>query len=81
MFVTSNGSLSLDYINNIGMTALSNKEQTLRATFAGSTQELSTVKMLELQSQVQEWSLLTSIQSTLAKEVSDAMKGVIQKSG
>ena len=81
MFVTSNGSLSLDYINNIGMTALSNKEQTLRATFADSTQELSTVKMLELQSQVQEWSLLTSIQSTLAKEVSDAMKGVIQKSG
>lgn len=81
MFVSSNGSLSLDYINNIGMTALSNKEQTLRATFADSTQELSTVKMLELQSQVQQWSLITSIQSTLAKEVSDAMKGVIQKSG
>ena len=81
MLVSSNGSLSLDYINNIGMSALSNKEQALRATFGDSTQELSTVKMLELQSQVQQWSLITSIQSTLAKEVSDAMKGVIQKSG
>jgi len=81
MFVSSNGSLSLDYINNIGMSALSNKEQALRASFGDSTQELSTVKMLELQSQVQQWSLITSIQSTLAKEVSDAMKGVIQKSG
>ncbi len=81
MFVSSNSSLSLDYINNIGMTALGTKEQALRATFGDSTQELSTVKMLELQSQVQQWSLLTSIQSTLAKEVSDAMKGVIQKSG
>ena len=81
MLVSSNGSLSLDYINNIGMSALSNKEQALRTTFGDSTQELSTVKMLELQSQVQQWSLITSIQSTLAKEVSDAMKGVIQKSG
>ena len=81
MLVSSNGSLSLDYINNIGMSALSNKEQALRATFADSTQELSTVKMLELQSQVQQWSLITSIQSTLAKEVSDTMKAVIQKSG
>jgi type III secretion apparatus needle protein len=81
MLISSNGSLSLDYINNIGMSALSNKEQSLRATFADSTQELSTVKMLELQSQVQQWSLITSIQSTLAKEVSDTMKAVIQKSG
>ncbi len=81
MFISSNSTLSLDYINNIGMSALSNKEQALRATFGDTSQELSTVKMLELQSQVQQWSLLTSIQSTLAKEVSDAMKGVIQKSG
>jgi type III secretion protein F len=81
MFISSNSTLSLDYINNIGMSALSTKEQALRATFGDTSQELSTVKMLELQSQVQQWSLLTSIQSTLAKEVSDAMKGVIQKSG
>ena len=81
MLISSNSTLSLDYINNIGMSALSNKEQALRATFGDTSQELSTVKMLELQSQVQQWSLLTSIQSTLAKEVSDAMKGVIQKSG
>ena len=36
--------------------------------------------MLNLQQQVQQWSMLIQVVSTLYKEVSDALKGVVQKS-
>jgi hypothetical protein len=37
--------------------------------------------MLDLQQQVQQWSLLVSIITTLYKETTDSMKSVVQKSG
>jgi type III secretion protein F len=36
--------------------------------------------MLELQQQVQQWSMMIQVVSTLTKEVTDALKGVVQKS-
>jgi type III secretion protein F len=36
--------------------------------------------MLTMQQQVQQWSMLVSIVSTIYKEVSDSLKGVVQKS-
>jgi type III secretion protein F len=40
----------------------------------------STVDMLDLQQQVQQWSMMIQVVSTLYKEVTDALKGVVQKS-
>ena len=40
----------------------------------------STVDMLDLQQQVQQWSVRIQVVRTLYKEVTDALKGVVQKS-
>ncbi|MBO1076536.1 EscF/YscF/HrpA family type III secretion system needle major subunit [Roseomonas marmotae] len=38
-----------------------------------------TADMLAMQQQMQQWSMMTQIQSTIVKGLSDAMKGVVQK--
>jgi type III secretion protein F len=34
-----------------------------------------------MQQMMQEWTMLTQLQSTLVKDIGDALKGIIQKSG
>ena len=41
----------------------------------------STADLLALQQQVQQWTLTTQVQSTVIKEVADALKGIVQKAG
>ena len=43
--------------------------------------EPTTADLLLLQQQMQQWSMMVELNSTLIKVVADAMKGVIQKSG
>ncbi|MEK7346558.1 MAG: EscF/YscF/HrpA family type III secretion system needle major subunit [Pseudomonadota bacterium] len=79
---SSSGTLSLDYISNVGLNAVDAYETAIKAKFDQTRgTEVSTTTMLELQSMTQKWSLMTQIQSTLIKEISDAMKGVVQKAG
>ncbi len=79
---TNSGTLSLDYITNVGLNSVDTYEAAIKAKFDQTRgTEVSTTTMLELQSMTQKWSLMTQIQSTLIKEVSDAMKGVVQKAG
>jgi type III secretion apparatus needle protein len=79
---SSSGTLSLDYITNMGLSSVDAYETQIKAKFDQTRgTDVSTTTMLELQSMTQKWSLLTQIQSTLIKEVSDAMKGVVQKAG
>jgi type III secretion protein F len=40
----------------------------------------STVERPDLQQQVQQWSMMIQVVRTLFKEVTDALKGVVQKS-
>jgi type III secretion protein F len=40
----------------------------------------STVERLDLQQQVQQWSMMIQLVRTLFKKVTDALKGVVQKS-
>lgn len=79
---TAGISISGDYINQIGITALNTRETKLRASIdaVGQKESPSTVDMLDLQQQVQQWSMMIQVVSTLAKEVTDALKGVVQKS-
>lgn len=37
--------------------------------------------LLQVQTDLQKWTLATNIQSTLTKELGDALKGIIQKAG
>lgn len=79
---SGSGTLSLDYITNVGLNSVDAFENQIKAKFDQTRgADVSTTTMLELQSMTQKWSLLTQIQSTLIKEVSDAMKGVVQKAG
>jgi type III secretion protein F len=76
--VSSSG-LSLDQINNIGATVVNAQEQTIRAALANAT-DLSSGEMLKLQTQIQQWTIFVNLQSTLTKDVADALRAVIQKS-
>ncbi len=79
--IDTSGALSFDYINNTVLKALSNREVQLRSAIEKSGNEPTTVQLLDLQQQVQQWTMMAQIQGTLVKEISDAMKGVIQKAG
>ncbi len=80
--MTTSVSLSSDYINQLGINALNTRETNLRAAIekVNAKESPSSVDMLDLQQQVQQWSMMIQIVSTLAKEVTDALKGVVQKS-
>lgn len=79
--IENSGGLTFDYINNTVLAALNNREVQLRSAIEKSGNNPSTVQLLDLQQQVQQWTMMAQIQSTLTKEISDAMKGVIQKAG
>jgi len=80
--INSASSISADFITQVGGQALNTRETSLRAAIEqANTNQASTVDMLNLQQQVQQWSMLVQIISTVFKETTDAMKGVIQKSG
>ena len=79
--IDTSGALTFDYINSTVLAALNNREVQLRAAIQSTGNNPSTVQLLDLQQQVQQWTMLAQIQGTLAKEISDAMKGVIQKAG
>lgn len=48
-------------------------------SWQGKMDPNSSADMLQMQQKMQKWSLTTNLQSTVIKELSDALKGVIQK--
>lgn len=78
--ISSAASVSTDFITQVGSRALSTRETALRTALESAQGEnVSTVDMLNLQQQLQQWSLLVSIISTVFQDSSNAMKSVIQK--
>ncbi|MBB6562925.1 type III secretion protein F [Acidovorax soli] len=55
------------------------REAELQNTITSMDDSATTTDLLRLQQQIQQWTMFTQIQSTVVKEVADAMKGVIQK--
>lgn len=82
MNVLPGNGLSLDYVSQTMLTAVSNAEQTLRTTIQtqAASQTQTPSDLLVLQKQIQEWAMITQLQSTVVKELADAAKSVIQKS-
>jgi type III secretion protein F len=79
--VNSSSSISPNVVSQVGFAALETRETALRSTLESASAEPTTMEMLKMQQQVQSWSMLVQIVSTIYKEVSDALKGVVQKSG
>lgn len=71
--------LTFSGINNTISQITQTRESELRQTLT-NLDNPSTQDLLLMQQQVQQWSMFTQIQSTVVKELADAMKGVIQKS-
>lgn len=74
----SNG-INFDSISSTLGVVGTRRESELRDMIAGLKENASTLDLLKLQQQMQQWTMFTQIQSTVVKEVADAMKGVIQK--
>lgn len=77
---TSNN-LTFDYLNNSIGNVLQNKENDLRTLIGSLGPNPTSADLLAMQQQVQQWTLITQIQSTVVKEVADALKGIVQKAG
>ena len=79
MAIAMGSGLTFDSINSSIAQVTTRREAALKETITGLGDSPSTADMLSMQQQVQQWSMFTQIQSTIVKELSDAMKGVIQK--
>ncbi len=74
--------VTFDYINTTVASAVNSSESTLKTRVANlDPASASPTELLLLQQEVSKWTMMTQIQSTLVKELSDTMKGIIQKSG
>lgn len=73
--------LSFNDISSAVGAASSNLESSLRSkiTSIQGAENVTTAQMLELQASMQQWTMMTSVQSTVVKELGDTLKGVIQK--
>lgn len=82
MNVLHGNGLSVDYVSQTMLTAVQSAEQTLRNTIQqqAASQTQTPSDLLVLQKQIQEWAMITQLQSTVVKELADAAKSVIQKS-
>ena len=75
------GGLTFDYINSTIYNVVQNREQALLSQIGTLGNSPSTADLLNMQQQIQQWTMTTQIQSTITKEVGDALKGIIQKAG
>ncbi len=74
--------LNFDYIGTTVASAVQASETSLKARIAAlDPANASPTDLLLLQQEVSKWTVMTEIQSTLVKTISDAMKGIVQKSG
>lgn len=73
-----NSGLTFQNINTTVSNVTRTREAELQQTLS-QLEEPTTQDLLQMQQQVQQWTMFTQIQSTIVKEVADAMKGVIQK--
>lgn len=75
----SSSGLTFENINATVSNVTRAREAELKQTLS-QLQEPTTQDLLRMQQEVQQWGMFTQIQSTIVKEVAEAMKGVIQKS-
>lgn len=82
--IYNDSSVSMSFINNTVLQAYQNRERSLRESITvlqAKGQDVSNLDLIGLQQEVAQWTLFTQIQASLTKEITDAMKSVIQKAG
>jgi type III secretion protein F len=81
--LSTSASLNFTNVNNTVYSAIQTQETQLNQTMqnissSSNNGTVSQAQMLELQQQINQWSMLVQIQSTIIKSISDSLKGVIQ---
>ncbi|OUS25078.1 hypothetical protein A9Q99_22795 [Gammaproteobacteria bacterium 45_16_T64] len=69
---------NFDAINDTMGKQTAAKEQELRA-FTESMDPNSSVDLIKFQQKIQEWGIITNLQSTTVKSLKDAMTSIVQK--
>ncbi len=80
--ISNQDSISMSFVNSTVLQAYQAREQDLRSSIISLQSkgaDVSNLDLISLQQEIAQWTLFTQIQSSLTKEISDAMKGVIQK--
>ena len=67
-------------LGNITGTAENNLRGRIEALSQKPPEQVSQTDLLMMQADLQKWSMLIDLQSTVTKTLSDALKGIIQKS-
>ena len=75
------GEFSLDDVSNQVGRVIQRNESDLRSTLYSANKETSATDLLNMQLKLQSWSVSVQMQSSIVKELGDALKGVVQKSG
>ncbi|QEI08276.1 type III secretion protein [Pigmentiphaga aceris] len=81
--LTGSAGLNFNNVNNTVYEGIRTQETKLQSTIAtlgaAADGNISQADMLMMQQQVQQWSMMIEIQSTITKQIGDSLKGVIQK--
>ena len=75
-----NGEFSLDDVSNKVGQVIRRNESDLQSTLYSANKETSATDLLNMQLKLQSWSVSVQMQSSIVKELGDALKGVVQKS-
>lgn len=73
--------ISFSSIGNTLYNAVQNKETALKTLMQTVGSNPTTTDLLTMQSAMNEWSMSIQLNSTMVKEYSDALKGIVQKIG
>jgi len=81
--LSGSAGLNFENVNNSIYAGIRTQETKLQSTITtiGSKADgtVSQSDMLLMQQQIQQWSMMVEIQSTITKQIADSLKGVIQK--
>lgn len=81
--LTDSSGLNFNSVNNTIYDSIRSQESNLQTTLStmrtNADGSVSQADMLKMQQQVQQWTMLIEIQSTITKQIADSLKGVIQK--
>ncbi len=76
--------MNFNTINDTIYKSIRTQENRLRNTVTGigadADGNVSQTDLLKLQQEIQQWTIMIDLQSTITKHISDSLKGVIQKS-
>lgn len=77
----SSNPVTFDFVNSTLQVGLNDRETKLRQAIETTSKDSSPANLMVLQQELQQWSMMVQIQSTVIKDIADATKGVIAKSG